>query len=384
MKPAFEEALRRQNAAGLLRVEEVLEKPDARRLRTADGRAMVDFSSNSYLGLHQKVARRSAMRFLKGHAMTSAGSSRMVSGTCELHRRLETQLADFVGAESAAVFGSGFLCCMGVVSTLAGGRDQIFFDEKIHASIRAGIVKSQAESTPYHHADADDLRHKLSSAHSRGRIFIVTDGLFSMAGDFAPLNRLARLAARHGAWLIVDDAHGIGALGRRGRGTFEMFGIPLAPRHVLIGTLSKTLGSYGGFVAGEKSVIQFLKTRSKEFIYTTAAPPFQIIAALEALAVVRSAEGARLRRRLGRNIDLLGQLLGRTLQSPIVPVPVAGGPDAVLAAARRLRTEGCFAVGMRYPTVSRGEEMIRVSLTAAHTAFDIRRLAAALRTAISP
>lgn len=303
----------------------------------------------------------------------------MVSGTHLSHRSLEKSLADFTGAEDAAVFGSGFLCCAGVVSTLTGSRDLILFDERIHASLRTGILLSTAEKSPYRHSDMNDLEHQLALARPRGRTFLVTDGLFSMDGDFAELDRLISLSEKYRAWLIVDDAHGIGAVGRMGRGTFEKFGRRPGPRHILVGTLSKTLASYGGFVAAESSVIRYVKARSKEFIYTTAAPPFQVIAAREALAVVRSARGLALRRKLRDHIKSLGRALGRKLESQIVSVPVPGGPGAVLAAARKLWDAGCFAVGMRYPTVPRGREMIRISLSAAHTAGDIKQLSKALR-----
>ena len=224
----------------------------------------------------------------------------------------------------------------------------------------------------------DDLRRKLAARDIRGRRFIVTDGLYSMGGDFAPLDTLAELADRHGAWLIVDDAHGIGAIGASGRGTYERFGRAPEARHILIGTLSKTLASYGGFVAASSAVIRYIKARSKAFIYTTAAPPFQILAAEEALAIVRSRTGAELREKLQSNIRLLVRLLKRRPVSQIVPVPIAGGSSAVLEAAQSLWSAGCFAPGMRYPTVPRGQEMIRISLSAAHRPSDIRRLAAAL------
>lgn len=375
---SFESGLNRQLAAGLLRVEQVVEKPDASRIRLSTGRVCIDFSSNSYLGLHGVVGKRSARRFLKEGHQTTAGSSRMVSGTRDLHRSLESDLADFVRSEDAAVYGSGFLCCAGVVATLTGSRDRILFDEKIHASLRAGTALSTAEKISYRHADLGDLKSKLSGSPARGRTWILTDGLFSMDGDFAPLDGLADMADRRGAWLIVDDAHGIGAVGRSGRGTFERFGRTPGGRLVLIGTLSKTLASYGGFVAADSSVIRFIKARSKEFIYTTASPPFQVIAAQEALSIVRSGEGRRLRRKLESNVRALGRAVKRKLNSPIVPIPISGGPDAVVSAARTLWDQGCFAVGMRYPTVPRGHEMIRVSLSAAHTDRDIKRLAAAL------
>ena len=358
-----------------MRVERLVEKPDARRLKLSDGRLCVDFSSNSYLGLQDEVGIRAARLFLKKKFPSSAGSSRMVSGTHILHRRLESELAGWLGAEDAAVFGSGYLCCFGVISALTGSRDRILFDEKIHASLRTGIHHSESASESFKHADVSDLKRKLAAGRPRGGTFIVTDGLFSMDGDFAPLAAMDKLAERHNAWLIVDDAHAIGGVGRQGKGTFEISGLKLARRHILIGTLSKTFASYGGFVASEKSVVGFVKARSKEFIYTTAAPPFQMLAAMEALSIVRSKKGAALRRTLDRNIRLLGQLLGRNLSSPIVRVPVSGGPEAVVAAGRKLWDEGCYAVGMRYPTVPRGQEMIRISISAAHMPGDIRHLA---------
>lgn len=376
---AFAESLRRHDSAGLLRVEQVVEKPDARRIRLADGRQCVDFSSNSYLGLQERILSRVVRRFVREGCLTGTASSRMVSGTSKLHRNLEEALASFVGAQDSAVFGSGFLCCAGVIGVLAGSRDIILFDEKIHASLRAGIILSGAASIVFKHADMDDLKNKLNEVPARpGQIFVVTDGLFSMDGDFAPLDRMALLTSQTGAWLIVDDAHGIGAVGARGRGTFGKFRIRPAERIVLLGTLSKTLASHGGFVAADRTIIRYVKARAREFIYTTAAPPFQIIAALEALSAVRSAEGGELRRKLIQNMRTLAKILRRKIDSPIVSIPVPGGPSGVIRAAHALWDAGCFAVGMRYPTVPRGREMIRVSLSAAHRESDIKHLARGL------
>ncbi|MBI4178306.1 pyridoxal phosphate-dependent aminotransferase family protein [bacterium] len=375
----FEESLRRHESAGLLRVEEVIDKPDARRARLAGGRICVDFSSNSYLGLHERVASRAIRKFPRAGSLTSAGSSRMVSGTRPLHRQFEESLADFLGAESSAVFGSGFLSCASTVSTLAGPRDRILYDEKCHASLRAGVQMSGAVSLAYRHASTDDLEEKLRKPRAHGRTYILTDGLFSMDGDFAPLDRISALGGKYGACLIVDDAHGIGVVGSAGRGSFEKFGIRPGPGKILLGTLSKAFASYGGFVAATRAVIRYLKARSREFIYTTGAPPFQIVAASVALAVIRSREGQRLREKLRRNAAELGRALGRPVNSPIISIRIPGGSAAVLAAARALREKGVLAFGIRYPTVPRGEEMIRVSLSAAHTPADIRHLAVALK-----
>lgn len=362
-----------------MRVERVIGKRDARRIRLPSGLRCVDFSSNSYLGLHETLTARAVRKFLRESRLTSAGSSRMVSGTHPSHRRLESSLARFLGTEEAAVFGSGFLCCAGVIEAVTGSRDMILFDERIHASLRTGISLSTATSIPYRHADAADLETKLRTEKPAGRCVIVTDGLFSMDGDFAPLDKITKLANRHSALLIVDDAHGIGAVGRSGRGTFEKFGLRPGRSHILIGTLSKTFASFGGFVAAAGPVVRYIKSRSKEFIYTTAAPPFQIAVAEIALDVVRSKHGKRLREKLNQNMRRLSDHLGRPIESPIVRVPVSGGPVAVLRAARKLWKAGCFAIGMRYPTVPRGQEMIRISLSAAHTRWDIAKLVDALK-----
>ncbi len=376
----FREALNRQESAGLLRTERIYGKPDARRIRLPDGRICIDFSSNSYLGLQDRVRSATLRRFRRENHGTSSSGSRMVGGSRAIHAELERAIADFLGTESAAVFGSGFLCCFGVLSTLTTARDGILFDAGIHASLRTGIDHSRAAASPFAHADPADLRGNIRASRAPGRTFIVTDGLFSMSGDFAPVDQLAEIARSFGAWLIVDDAHGIGSVGSEGRGTIERFGLRVFPRLILIGTLSKTLASFGGFVAGSASVIQYLKARSREFIYTTAAPPFQMIAAIEALKIVRSPRGRALRDKLSDHIALVSDSLARkSISSPIVPIPVQGGSRSVLAAAERLGQGGCFAVGMRYPTVPRGQEMIRVSLSAAHTSADVRRLLRALR-----
>lgn len=373
----YADALEKQREAGLLREDRPARKPDARTI-DIDGRRLIDFSSNSYLGLNFRLRERVARVFQELGLPSSTGSSRMVSGTWPLHLEFERALADFLGMESAALFGAGFLGCAGTIAALASSRDMIFFDAACHASLREGIRMSQAHAEEYAHADADDLEKKLAAVNVPGRRFIVTDGLFSMDGDFAPLDRIVPLAERFDAMLIVDDAHALGALGESGRGTFERFGMKPAPNHVVLGTLSKTFGSFGGFVAAQETVIRYIKARSRLFIYTTSLPPFQVLAAKLALEIITSGDGAKLRKRLAENVSCLASALNRTFDSPIVPIPIAGGPDAVMRAADHLRERGLFAVGMRYPTVPRGRDMIRVSLSAAHTADDIAKLASEL------
>ncbi len=338
-----------------------------------DGRIFLNFSSNDYLGLsgHPEVVWASR-RHLESYGC-GATASRLVSGTLHPHVELEEKLAAIKGYEAALVFGSGFLANVGIIASLAGRNDHIFADKLVHASIIDGISLSRANLKRFRHNDPDHLESLLRGCPASGRRLIVTESVFSMDGDIAPLAEIASLSNRYGAMTLVDEAHATGVFGPRGRGLIRECGLEGAI-NLSMGTLSKALGGYGGFVACSRRMRDLLVNRARAFIYTTALPPSVIGSALGALGVVEKAGdlGAELlgratvfRKRLrDRGLDVLGS------QSQIVPVLI-GDNVAALAAAQRLKTRGILAVAIRPPTVPEGTARLRLSLTLDHTDHDL-------------
>ena len=356
-----------------------------RRLRTIEGpqgpRVLLDgadvllLCSNNYLGLadHPRVrqaAAGAAERFGAG-----AGGSRLISGSMSLHRKLEERLAEFKGSEAALLFGSGYLANTGVVAALAGRDQVVFSDELNHASIIDGCRLSRAETFVYRHCDLEHLEWGLREAGERARL-IVTDGLFSMDGDVAPLQDLAELARRHRCRLVVDDAHGVGALGPGGRGSVAAAG--LGGEVVVVGTLGKALGSYGAYVCASAEIVELLVNAARPFIYSTAPPPPSVGAALEALSLLCARPG--LVEHLRRNAATLREALSAeglaigSSRSQIIPVIVG---DARRASALCERTlEGrVFAQAIRPPTVPQGSSRLRLTVMANHRDDDLRAAA---------
>jgi 8-amino-7-oxononanoate synthase len=321
-----------------------------------------------------------------------SGASPLITGHAASHRRLEERLAEFEGTEAAVVFTSGFAANLGAIAALAGPGDIIFSDAKNHASLWDGCRLSRANVRVYPHCDCERLDRLLYSAHSvcrsdtrrvpdtKRRLLIVTDSLFSMDGDLAPLAELAEVAARHDAILLTDEAHATGVLGERGRGVAEHLGledrIPIR-----IGTLSKALGCAGGFVAGSRKLVEWLVNRARSYVFSTAAPPAVAAAALAALEIVVQ-EPERRRGLLGRAESLRRTLteqnwnVGRSA-SQIIPV-IVGEPRRAVELSGRLREQGIFVPAIRPPTVPEGEACLRISLTWAHSEEMLRRLVAAL------
>jgi 8-amino-7-oxononanoate synthase len=318
---------------------------------TVKGRRVISFAANDYLGLagHPQVcaAAQSAIA-LYG---SGAGASRLITGTRSLHLELEAELARWKGAERALVFPNGFAANLGVLSTLGSEGATVFSDALNHASIIDGCRLAKARTVVYRHADLDHLESLLQD--TSGRKIVVTDSVFSMDGDVAPLPDLAQLCVRYGALLVLDEAHAV-----LGPEAPACEGLEL----LRVGTLSKMLGSLGGWVAGPASLIDVLVNRARSFIYTTGLSPADTAAGLAALAIYRSAEGQQLRARLRAIIDRLRP--GHP--SPIVPI-ILGEDRAALSAAEALLARGIYVPAIRPPTVPLGTARLRVALSAAHT-----------------
>jgi 8-amino-7-oxononanoate synthase len=321
------------------------------------GRRVVQLCSNDYLGLAADPRLRRAAAAAAQRWGAGTGASRLVSGTSDLHRALEASLARLKGCEDAIVFSSGYLANVGTIPALAGKEDAVFSDELNHASIIDGCRLAGARVVVYRHADVGDLERALSSADARRRL-VVTDTVFSMQGDLAPVPDIARLCERHGAMLMVDDAHATGLLEGAGAGA-----------GIVMSTLSKALGSAGGFVAGRRDVIEWLRNRARSYVFDTAPSPAATGAAAEALRIV-AAEPHRgpgvvaAAARLAQALAGLGYDVGRPAAA-IVPVFVGGGPEA-MALSSRLLDHGIFVPAIRPPSVPPGTARLRVTVTAAH------------------
>jgi 8-amino-7-oxononanoate synthase len=344
------------------------------------GHKLVNFGSNDYLGLAGTILSSAVIKAIERHGWGS-GASPLINGHGDLHARLETELARFEGTEAALLFPTGYAANLGTVAALARNGDVIFSDSKNHASLIDGCRLSGARIVMYPHRDVGYLEKMLQQASRFRRRLIVTDGLFSMDGDLAPLGNLADLAEQHEAMLLVDEAHGTGVFGRKGRGIAEHFAVENRV-HVRIGTLSKALGSMGGFVAGSRSLIEWLVNRARPYVFSTAPPEAMAAAGLRALEVVQSEPSRRQRLleasgKLREALEKDGWQVGDSV-SQIVPVFI-GSPDTTMRLSQALRDQGLFVPGIRPPSVPEGESLLRISVLFTHTDEQLDRLVAALR-----
>ncbi|MCP9449425.1 MAG: 8-amino-7-oxononanoate synthase [Nitrospira sp.] len=347
------------------------------------GRPVILLSSNDYLGLaaHPSVI-QAAVHATEQYG-SGAGASRLICGTLPPHSELESALASFKGTEAALLFGSGYLANLGVIPALIGRNDLILADRLCHASLIDGCRLSGADFRVFRHRDADHLESLLKRRRSYRRTLIVTDGLFSMDGDLAPLAELASLAKRHDAVLYVDDAHGTGVMGATGRGTLEALGVEDdIPFHM--GTLGKALGSSGAYVVGSGEIIDYLLNTARSFMFTTAPPPATAAAARAALTIIRQEpqRRARLWENQARMFDGLRRLGFRLTEtaSPILPVLI-GDAATALAFAEQLLAHGVYAPAVRPPTVPHGTSRIRVTVTSEHTASHLEEALRAFESA---
>ena len=370
------ESLNRLNLLRRLRTLDSATGPEVE----MDGRRVLLFSSNNYLDLatHPRVV-EAAIDALRRYGV-GAGASRLIAGTLRPHRELEEHLAAFKRVEAALVFSTGYQTNLGLIQTLAEDHPGIYADRLCHASLLDACRLSKSTFRVFRHGDVAHVA-KLLRAHTSRPPLIVTDGVFSMDGDLAPLPGLFALAQRNQGTLVVDDAHGTGVMGKEGRGTVEHFGLEDRPI-VHMGTLSKAIGTFGGFVAGSHELIEYLVNRARAFIYTTALPPVMAAAATAALGVMeaepeRRAKLWRLRRRLDEGLHALGfDTLNST--TPIIPLLV-GEPAAALRLAEHLARHGIYAPAIRPPTVPPGTSRIRLSVTAGHSTAQIDYLLEVLR-----
>ncbi len=347
-----------------------------------EGRRLLSFSCNDNLNHSQHPDPIAAAIEATARYGVGAGASRLVTGNHPLYAELESRLARLKGTEAACVFGSGYLANTGIIPALVGPDDLVLIDELSHACIHAGATLSGAAVRLYRHADVGHAE-ALLVAHRGGkqRALMATDGVFSMDGDLAPLAALAELARRFDAWLLSDDAHGLGVVGG-GRGSSFADGGAQVPIEVPLqmGTLSKAVGAYGGYLCASRAVIDFMQTRARTFIYSTGLPPPVIAAAIAALKVIErepayAAEPLRKAKEFARALNL------PEAQSAIVPV-IVGETDAALAASELLRDEGFLVVAIRPPTVPVGTARLRFALTAQHPDVEIARLADVVRSRV--
>ena len=359
-------------AAGLYNNIRTIESPmDA--WVTIEGQRRLNLCANNYLGLanHPRV-REAAKRAIDAYGV-GPGAVRSIAGTTALHVELERRLAAFKHAEACVTFQSGFTANLATIPALVGPGDLIFSDELNHASIIDGCRLSRAETVRYKHSDVDDLRRQIAARSDYRRRLIISDGVFSVDGDIAPLDKLVAVAEENGIMLMVDDAHGEGVLGRGGRGIVDHFGLH-GRVDVEVGTLSKAFGVVGGLVAGKAIIIEWLRQRGRPFLFSSAVTAPDAAACIEAVAILE--ESTELIDRLWSNAELfrggmqsLGFDTGHS-QTPIVPVMLGEAPLAQQF-SRRLFEEGVFAMAIGYPTVAQGKARIRVMNSAAHSHSDI-------------
>ncbi len=344
-----------------------------------NGRTLLSFCSNDYLNLSQHPAVKHAAAQAAETFGAGAGASRLVTGSHPLYTQLEQRLARLKGAEAACVFGSGYLANTGIIPALAGRGDLILIDELAHASMYAGVKLSGAETKVFRHNDVAHLQSLLETDRATCKhALIVTEGVFSMDGDLAPLLELSQLAQQYDAWLMSDDAHGIGVLGQ-GRGS-AFVSSPPAMIPLQMGTLSKAIGSYGGYLCASQDVIALMHNRARTLVYSTGLPAAVIAAAIAALDIIEAdPDYAALPLRKARDFTRAANL--PFAESPIVPIKI-GSAKATLKAAQMLEDQGFLVVAIRPPTVPDGTARLRVTFNAAQPDEDIARLADIVRTHI--
>lgn len=368
-------------AAGLTRRRRVLDSP-AGRIARVDGQEVLNFASNDYLGLagNAEIAQALADGALRWGA--GSGASHLVSGHLTPHDQLENEIAAFTGFERALTFSTGYLANLAVTPTLAGRGDAVFADKLNHASLIDAMQLAKAngaEVQRYPHNDVAALERQLAASNAARKV-IVTDAAFSMDGDLAPLPLVFELAERHDAWLVIDDAHGFGVLGRHGEGSLAHFNLPASPRILLMGTLGKAAGVGGAFVAGSATAIEYLLNKGRSYIFTTAAPPAIACALSKSLHIIRNGDALRANL-MARIAQLRDGLAGKPLLPSATAIQpyIVGDNEAAVALSKALWERGLWVPAIRPPTVPKGTARLRISVSAAHTAADIDQLLSALK-----
>jgi 8-amino-7-oxononanoate synthase len=370
-------ALRRQ--ASLYRDRQILDGPQGVEI-SVDGETLLSFCSNDYLGLANHPDVIAAFHAGLDEFGAGSGAAHLVTGHSRAHHALEEELADFVQRPRALLFSTGYMANLGVISAMFGRGDRVFEDRLNHASLLDGARLSGARLQRYAHGDLGELETAMTAAPS-GEYLVATDGVFSMDGDRAPLQALAKVAAKHAAWLMVDDAHGLGVLGRAGRGSVIAAGLDVQQVPILVGTLGKAFGTFGAFVAGSEELIETLIQTARTWIYTTALPPALAVATRAALQRVREDDWRRERlsslvARFRSGAERLGLQLPESV-TPIQPLQV-GEAQAALTASEALRAQGILVTAIRPPTVPEGTARLRITFSAGHNEAQVDRLLDAL------
>ena len=367
----FLDELKRIKESGLYRQMKYLQSPQQPYVKIA-GKSYLMLSSNSYLGLcNDQRLKQAAMDAMEKYGVGSGGS-RLTTGSYEVHKKLEDEIAAFKGAEAALLFNTGYMANVGAISSIAGKDWVIFSDRFNHASIVDGCRLSGAEIIIYEHCDASDLETKAHSHRGR-RALVVTDGIFSVDGDIAPLPEIVQVAKKYNMLLMVDDAHATGVLGENGGGTADYFGLQ-NEIDIQMGTFSKALASEGGFIAGNRGLIDYLANKARSFIFSTALAPATVAVSLRALEIVQAEP--RLRQSLIANSAWFREKLREIgfeimdFPTPIISI-VLGPPDLTVNFSNRLMGEKIFVSAIRPPTVPQGTSRLRINLMAIHTADDL-------------
>ncbi len=370
------EEISRIESAGLLRKRRRLEGPQGARVEV-EGRIYSSFCSNDYLGLaaHPKLVEAAIEG--AGRYGVGAGASHLLCGHTDAHEKAESALADFVGLASALLFSTGYMANLGAITALAERQDELFCDRLNHASLNDAAQLSRAKMVRYRHLDLEELESRLAGSAARRKI-VVSDAVFSMDGDIAPVPELLELCERYDALLFLDDAHGFGVLGGHGGGILSHFDIS-SPRIVYMGTLGKAAGVAGAFVAGCGNLAQYLVQKAKTYVYTTAQPAMLAEAILASLEII-GGESWR-RERLKSHVATLKSALGNRLMPSDTPIQpyVVGENQAALDLSARLRERGILIPAIRQPTVPAGTARLRISLSAAHGEEEIGDLVCALK-----
>jgi len=369
----------------MYRRRRVVESPQAREL-LVEGRRLLNFCSNDYLGLAGDPRLAEALARGASRWGTGSGASHLICGHTAAHHELEEALADFTGRSRALLFSSGYAANMGAINGLLTRGDCVFEDRLNHASLLDGGWISRADFQWYAHADARDLEKRLAECDGARRKLVVSDGTFSMDGDACPLEDVAYTARQHGAWTMIDDAHGIGVHGRGGCGLVDPARFGSDDVQVLMGTLGKAFGTFGAFVAGSEELVELLIQKARSYVFTTALPAALAVASLESLRIARAESWRRdklaaLVERFRTGAEGIGLALLPS-SSPIQPV-VAGDPERAVAWSRRLEARGLLVTAIRPPTVPEGTSRLRITLTAGHEEADVDRLLEGLDAAVA-
>jgi len=371
---ALQRELDERAAQGLLRQRRMLQSPQSPHV-VVDGKSYLSFCSNDYLGLANHPQLISALRQGAEQYGVGAGAAHLVSGHTQAHHQLELELAAFVGKPAALLFSTGYMANLGVVQAIVGKGDTVFADKLNHASLNDAMQLSRASVKRYRHNDIVQLALLLEQTGS-GRKLIITDAVFSMDGDLAPLPELLALCEQHDAWLLIDDAHGFGVLGDQGRGSMAHFGIT-SKRIIYMATLGKAAGVFGAFVAAEQAVIDTLINHANSYVYTTATPPALSCALLESLRLIATGEQQRahLQQLIAQLRSGLHGLPWRLMPSNTAIQPLlVGDNQAALKLSAELGERGVWVAAIRPPTVPQGTARLRITLSAAHSVADVTRL----------